>query len=113
MQHLVLAPHRPLTHLSEASGICALIFLLSVLILLPIEAVSETIQLQNEHGTYMVPITINGSVTVPFILDTGSSEVAIPEDVFRTLIRTGTVNDTDFIGEGTYVLADGSQHASK
>jgi predicted aspartyl protease len=33
----------------------------------------------------------------------------VPLDVFSTLMRTGTIKDSDIIGEQTYVLADGSK----
>ena len=36
----------------------------------------------------------------------------MPLDVFSTLTRTGTIRDTDIIGEQTYVLADGSKSQS-
>jgi clan AA aspartic protease (TIGR02281 family) len=75
-------------------------------------AVGEVIQLERQHGAYMVPVRINEAVTLPFILDTGAAEVAIPQDVFSTLIRTGTVKETDFVGTGRYVLADGSEQSS-
>ena len=29
---------------------------------------AETIQLGGQHGTYMVPVRINGAVTLPFVL---------------------------------------------
>lgn len=74
---------------------------------------SEAIQLERDHGTYMVPVRINGSITLPFVLDSGASDVAIPADVFLVLLRTHTVSQTDFIGRGVYVLANGSQHASE
>jgi hypothetical protein len=33
-------------------------------------------------------------------------------DVFSTLKRTGTIRDSDILGQGTYVLADGSKSQS-
>jgi clan AA aspartic protease (TIGR02281 family) len=76
-------------------------------------AVGEPIQLERtQHGTYAISVQINGALVLPFVLDTGASLVVIPEDVFRTLSRTGTVTKSDFIGAGTAVLADGSKHAS-
>jgi predicted aspartyl protease len=33
----------------------------------------------------------------------------VPADVFSTLVRKGTIQDTDIIGEQTYVLGDGSK----
>jgi clan AA aspartic protease (TIGR02281 family) len=81
---------------------------LSLVMLATLPAVSETIQLEQLHGVFMLPVWINDAVTVPFVLDSGAAEVAITEDVFSTLRRTGTVKDSDFIGTGTYTLADGS-----
>ena len=74
---------------------------------------AETVQLEDHYGTYMVPVHINGAVTLPFVLDTGASAVAIPEDLFSVLTRTGTVTTSDFLGTGTVQLADGSEHASR
>lgn len=73
---------------------------------------SEAVQLKREHGTYMVPVVINGAITLPFVLDSGASDVAIPADVFLVLLRTHTVSQSDFIGRGVYILADGSKRAS-
>jgi hypothetical protein len=74
---------------------------------------AETIQLVRGGGIYMIPVQINGQMTVPFALDSGAAEVAIPQDIFLTLIRTGTIKDSDFVGTGTYVMADGSKHSNK
>jgi aspartyl protease family protein len=35
--------------------------------------------------------------------------VSIPSDVFRTLVRTGTITKDDITGTETYTLADGSR----
>jgi hypothetical protein len=58
-------------------------------------------------------VRINDAITIPFVLDSGAAEVAIPADVFLTLRRAGTVTDNDFRGTGTYTLADGSQQISQ
>jgi predicted aspartyl protease len=71
---------------------------------------ADSIQLTQSHGVYMVPVRINGAITIPFILDSGAGDILVPEDVFKTLIRTRTVTESDFLAPGTYVLADGSQH---
>src|SRR5262249_18972269 len=70
---------------------------------------AETIALTKEGGVYALPVEINGVMTLPFILDSGASEVSIPADVARTLLRSGTIKDTDFLPGKKYVLADGSQ----
>jgi hypothetical protein len=76
----------------------------------PFPAASETVPLERQHGTYIISVQINGALVLPFVLDTGASLVVLPADVFRTLIRTGTVTRADFVGTGTAVLADGSRH---
>jgi hypothetical protein len=42
-------------------------------------------------------------------MPSGASDVSIPSDVFRTLVRTGTITKEDTIGSETYTLADGSR----
>ena len=51
---------------------------------------------------------INGVIELNFTLDSGASDVLIPADVVMTLLRTGTLKESDFLGTKTYVLADGS-----
>jgi clan AA aspartic protease (TIGR02281 family) len=84
-------------------------FLISTLILCMDPGNAETIQLEEKSGTYLVPVIVNGSVSLPFLLDTGATDVLIPADVALTLSRTGTLAENDFIGSRTYLLADGSK----
>ncbi len=68
--------------------------------------------LKKDGGTFGVPIEINGALTLDFIVDSGAADVSVPIDVFSTLLRTGTIQDSDIIGEQTYILADGSRSKS-
>jgi len=61
-----------------------------------------------EGGTFVVPVTINGQLTLKFVVDSGAADVSIPADVFMTLVRTDTITEADFLGKQTYQLADGS-----
>ena len=70
------------------------------------------VPLKRDGGTFGVPIEINGALTLDFIVDSGAADVSVPIDVFSTLLRTGTIQDSDIMGEQTYVLADGSQSKS-
>jgi len=70
------------------------------------------VQLKNDGGIFVVPVEINSAITLDFIIDSGASDVSVPADVVSTLIRTGTIQDTDFIGTQTYTLADGSEAPS-
>jgi clan AA aspartic protease (TIGR02281 family) len=59
-------------------------------------------------GTFVVPVLINKTITLNFVIDSGAADVSIPADVVMTLVRTGTLQHSDFIGTQTYRLADGS-----
>ena len=69
---------------------------------------STGVALQTEGGTFVVPVLVNGAIKLNFVIDSGSADVSVPADVVMTLIRTGTVNESDFRGSTTYRLADGS-----
>jgi gag-polyprotein putative aspartyl protease len=71
------------------------------------------IPIQGDGGTFTVPVTINNRLTLDFIIDSGASDVAIPADVVLTLMRTGTISKTDFLGSQIYQLADGSRIPSQ
>ena len=74
---------------------------------------SISIPMQMQGGIYVVPVLINDAITLDFIVDSGAADVSIPADVVMTLMRTGTLRDSDFLGEKTYVLADGSEVPSQ
>jgi clan AA aspartic protease (TIGR02281 family) len=57
----------------------------------------------------VLPVRINQTITIPFIIDTGASTVVIPEDVALTLMRAGALTHDDFIGRGRATLANGSE----
>jgi formylglycine-generating enzyme required for sulfatase activity len=76
--------------------------------LLTVEASAIEIPLEKEGGVYSLPVRINGVIPLHFILDSGASEVSIPVDVFSTLLRTGTIKETDLLPEMPVKLADGS-----
>ena len=65
-----------------------------------------------DGGVFVVPVEINGIMTLDFAVDSGAAYVSLPADVFYALKRTGTVKDTDVMGQRTYVLADGTKSQS-
>lgn len=65
------------------------------------------VPLRIEGGTFVVPAVINDRITLDFHIDSGAADVALPIDVVLTLIRTGTIQSSDFLGSKTYVTADG------
>jgi TPR repeat protein len=74
----------------------------------PVGAPGETVALVSDGGTFKVPVTINGQLTLKFVVDGGAADVSIPADVVATLLRTETITDADFLDRQTYQLADGS-----
>jgi predicted aspartyl protease len=71
-------------------------------------ATTTQIELRRAGGVLTVPVRINDSFNLNFILDSGAADVSIPADVFLTLIRLGTIQRSDLLGTGSYRMADGS-----
>ena len=76
-------------------------------------APKQVIPVHRVRGGYTVPVVINDEITLNFVIDSGANLVTIPADVVSELVRAGTLKDTDFIGQGTFQLADGSKYTDK
>ena len=74
---------------------------------------AESVQLVREHGIFLVPVLLNNSITLKFTIDSGASDVSVPEDVVSTLIRTGSMSKADFLASQAYQLADGSTQTER
>jgi len=68
---------------------------------------AENIKLSYRDGVYHIPITLNGSVRLEFVVDTGAAELFLPSDVFITLLRTRTISKSDILGIAQNVTATG------
>lgn len=77
------------------------------------QSASIKVPLVMESGILKVPVTINGVITLNFVLDSGAADVSIPSDVVSTLVRSGSITAEDFLGKQVYVLADGSRVPSQ
>jgi clan AA aspartic protease (TIGR02281 family) len=62
----------------------------------------------SDNGGFFVPVTINGKITLDFLLDTAASDVSIPAEVALTLAHSHTITQADLLGTEHYRLADGS-----
>jgi predicted aspartyl protease len=67
------------------------------------------VALERRGNSYLVPVAVNGLPPMGFILDTGADDVSLPAEVVFTLLRTSTLQYTDFIGNSIYRLADGRE----
>jgi clan AA aspartic protease (TIGR02281 family) len=73
------------------------------------EETRTEVALEDDGGTFVVPVTINDAISLKFTIDSGASYVTIPSDVASTLVRAGTITRADYVGTDTFVLADGSE----
>ena len=74
---------------------------------------ASSIPLQRHGGAFVVPVLINNTISLNFVVDSGASDVSVPADVVMALMQAGTLNQEDFVGAKTYTLADGSKMPSQ
>jgi len=74
---------------------------------------SPGIKLVKHAGVFAVPVLLNNVLTINFIVDSGAADVMISSDVASTLLKTGTILESDFLPDAIYTIADGSQSSSK
>ena len=62
--------------------------------------VRTALPLQTWNGILVVPVEINGAMTLDFAVDSGATYVSVPEGVFSTLKHAGTIQEADLLGAG-------------
>jgi aspartyl protease family protein len=86
------------------------------------DTISDVIRLENSNiikieknanGLIEVPVILNDVIKIKFIFDSGASEVSLSPDVALTLMRTGSIQNNDWLPSQTYTFADGSTAKSK
>src|SRR5262249_44983159 len=70
----------------------------------PLNQIRAGVPLKKDRGTFVVPVQINGAITLNFTIDSAAADVTLPADVFSTLRRIGSITDADIGGERAYVL---------
>jgi clan AA aspartic protease (TIGR02281 family) len=73
---------------------------------------TDEVKIERRGNSFRVPVRINETITLPFVLDTGAEELAIPADVALTLIRAGALNGSDFVGKARYSMANGTEQVT-
>ncbi|MBF0189711.1 MAG: retroviral-like aspartic protease family protein [Magnetococcales bacterium] len=63
---------------------------------------------RDPSGLYLLKVRINNNQEIEAVLDTGSSMLALPEDVVSWLVRSGTLKKSDLVGKAKSRIADGS-----
>jgi clan AA aspartic protease (TIGR02281 family) len=67
-----------------------------------------TVSLRRQSGVLMVPAVLNGIVSANFVVDSGASDVVVPESLLQALRKAGKFSDADFTGTQMVKIADGS-----
>jgi aspartyl protease family protein len=87
----------------------AIIFWLCIGILVSLTVYAEDIPVTtDENMVVWVPVELNNSLKLPFMIDSGASDTQISIDVVLTLFRSGTLTESDKLPSQEYRLADGS-----
>jgi clan AA aspartic protease (TIGR02281 family) len=71
------------------------------------EHARTTAQFARRGGVFVLPVTLNGSAKSFFVVDSGATNVQIPQDVADELMKNGTLTQADFVGQRNFVVADG------
>ena len=72
-----------------------------------------TAQFHRRGGVFVLPAILNGSAQAYFVVDSGASNVQIPQEVADELMRKGTLTQADFLGDRGFVVADGRKLLQK
>lgn len=100
----------------RSSGISILIgasILLTMIFTDPPRAYCEQVPVTSRSGNSLVPVRLNGIVTMDFVIDTGASVVLISDDLFNLLKKSGTVRSEDLLPDETFVMANGAKQKQK
>ena len=78
-----------------------------------LKTIPTQVSVKRFGGVYTLPVELNGVLKIDFIFDSGASDVSISPDIALTLIKAGTVKETDWLEGAYYKFADGSSAKSK
>lgn len=66
------------------------------------------IKLKKENDVFLIPATLNNSITVDFIFDSGASEVLVSPEIVGLLLKRNLINKSDILEDGYFEIADGT-----
>jgi aspartyl protease family protein len=73
----------------------------------------STVPFQRRGGVFVLPVVLNGSATSYFVVDSGASNLQIPQEVVDELESKGALSKGDYLGERSFVVADGRRLRQK
>jgi aspartyl protease family protein len=59
------------------------------------------------RGVFVLSAGLNGNTRSYLVVDSGAANVQIPQEIADELTRSGTLNQSDFLGQRRFVVADG------
>ncbi|MEA3491014.1 MAG: retropepsin-like aspartic protease [Campylobacterota bacterium] len=68
---------------------------------------AEDILLSHRGGVYYTPVTLNDTIELEFVIDSGASLVYIPDHVFEQLKADNSIENSDILGKGQSRIANG------
>lgn len=72
-----------------------------------------TAQFHRMGGVFVLQAVLNGTAKSYFVVDSGAASVQIPQEVADELMRNGTLDQRDFLGDRGIVVADGRKLVQK
>lgn len=89
--------------------VLSFLFLLCTISIIPVSMIAEDrIPMTLEKsGIYTIPCEVNG-LKLQFVFDTGASDVHLSLVEAAFMLKNGYIEEDDFVGTGTYSMADGS-----
>jgi predicted aspartyl protease len=64
-------------------------------------------------GVFVLPARLNESTEAYFVVDSGASNVQIPQEIADELTRQGSLGPSDTLGDRSFVVADGRKLVQK
>jgi clan AA aspartic protease (TIGR02281 family) len=80
----------------------------AVTVAAPVEAASVRVpMLRSGADIFTVQVAVAGTCCLPFLLDSGASDVSVSPALFAAMVEGGHVTSADLIDVDTYVTASG------
>lgn len=70
---------------------------------------ADEVPLTRDGGVYHVPVTVNHSLSLNFVVDSGAADVVLPQTAAERLLQAGALTPSDRLADGIAVTADGTR----
>lgn len=98
---------------SVALFLTSLTIFLAASVATPQSAYCEQVPVTTRGGNSLVPVRLNGIISMDFVIDTGASVVLINDDLFNILRKSGTIRNEDLLPDAIFEMANGTKQKQK